>query len=495
MVQPSYINPALRKSPLLQPAIAWIPILALVVLTALCVAAGLGGLLNLLFPAGAFVVAIVLYWRYPVIYVSFAWWLWLITPWVRRMADFNGSGWTDPSPILLTPLLVSFVSGFALIKGQVRLANALPFLLCAISVAYGLLVGLVINEPQAAVLAFINWISPIFLGFHLFSQWRSYPLYRQTLQRSFAWGALVMGIYGVVQFLMAPPWDAAWMADAFTYAGLNSIGQPEPLAIRVFSLSYAPQPFATLMMAGLLLLLAGNSQIKLFAAGFGIISFLLSLARAAWIGLFVSLVIFLPSLKSSVQIRLIGSLLILSLLMVPIVQMEPFASTILPRIEGLTNTSNDVSASDRSEGYQRLAGKAFSDVSGRGLGFVFEDETIGVRDSGLLTLWFSLGWLGAVPYLLGLGLLLFSLFQTVASRFDLFASAARAIAVGTFIQIGLNEITVGVVGAVLWTFLGVGMAARQYHTYQQRLESLGELGASGMSISQDLEQYFMRKGG
>ena len=59
----------------LRPAIAWIAIITFILLTLLCVVARLGMVLNLLFPAGALVVAALLYVRYPLMYVSFTWWL------------------------------------------------------------------------------------------------------------------------------------------------------------------------------------------------------------------------------------------------------------------------------------------------------------------------------------------------------------------------------------------------------------------------------------
>ncbi|KPQ36248.1 MAG: O-antigen ligase like membrane protein [Phormidesmis priestleyi Ana] len=453
----------------LRPAIAWIAIITFILLTLLCVVARLGMVLNLLFPAGALVVAALLYVRYPLMYVSFTWWLWFLAAWVRRLADFYGAGWTDPSPILLAPLLATMISAITFLRCIRHPTVGLPFLLCIASVAYGFLVGMLLNSPQTVLLSFVGWSAPVFFGFHLFTHWQHYPHYRQTLQRTFLWGVVVMGGYGIVQYLFAPPWDQFWLAQALIHDGFNSAGVPEPLGIRVFSTLNAPQPFAGIMMAGVLLMLTTTSKLQPLAATLGAIAILLSLARSAWIGLIVGLLVLIPSLKSSLQIRLIGGLLALLLLIVPIVQIEPFASTILPRVQGLSNTQ-DVSIQDRTTGYQQLLGEAFSDITGRGLGFSLENNSIGSRDSGILSLWFSLGWLGSLPYLTGICLLLLSLFQTPVSRFDLFASAARAIAVGTFLQIGLNIITAGQLAMVLWAFLGIGMAARQYHTYHQRLQ-------------------------
>ena len=84
---------------------------------------------------------------------------------------------------------------------------------------------------------------------------------------------------------------------------------------------------------------------------------------------------------------------------------------------------------------------------------------------------FSLGWFGTIPYLGGIMLLLFKLFQGSEGRFDTFAGAARAIAVSSFlVQIGLNPLTMGSFAMVLWGFVGVGMAAHKYYLYQRTVE-------------------------
>ena len=466
---------ATNHFPLLQPAVAWLPILGFIALSVACLVANLGTVLNLVFPAGAFLIAIFLYWRYPLMYVSFVWWIWFLSAWVRRLADYYGADWTNPSPVLLAPLLVTLVSGLSFLKCLTKPSAGLPFLLCAAGVAYSAFVGLVLNSPQAAIVDLLGWMPPIFFGFFLFSQWRDYPLYRKTTQRTFFWGLVVMGGYGIVQYLVAPAWDQHWMTNTLIYENFMTVGDPEPLKIRVFSTLNAPQSFGSIMMAGLLLVLTMSGSRQLFGGSLGAIATLLSLARSAWLSLIAALLVFVPSIKQSFQIRLMASLLVLLLALVPVVQMEPFASAILPRIQGLTNTSDDISARERTEGYQRLLGQAFSSVAGRGMGFVVEDDSIGSRDSGVLSLWFNLGWLGALPYLVGVGLLFYSLFTTVASRFDLFASAARAIAAGTFAQVGFNVITTGQFGAVLWAFLGLGLAARQYYTATRQQNSLQDL--------------------
>jgi len=448
-----------------QPAIAWIGILGLAIITALGTFAGAGSLLRLLFPAGAFAVGLLLYFRYPILYIGFTWWLWFITPLVRRLIDYQ-SGWQDPSPVLLAPPLVTMICGLTLFRHlpTAYSRGGLPFLMCFTSVFYGFMLSLVKSSVAGGLLALLDWLPPLLFGFHLSVNWRQYLAYRQNLQRTFLWGVLVMGAYGLWQYLTAPLWDRFWLENA----GSLVFGQPEPMGIRVWSTMNSPQPFAAVMVAGLILLLSNKETLKFAATGVGYLSFLLSLARAGWVSWMASLLVYISSLKSYLQMRLFIALTVMVMLVAPLVAVEPLASEIVPRLASLSETKDDGSYKARAAGYSELLDAALLETLGEGLAFQLQSGSLGSRDSGVLTLMFSLGWLGTLPYLTGLFLMLYTLFQTTASQLDEFALAARAIALGLLAQIGLNVSMLGVSGMVLWGFLGIGLSAAKYNTQLQR---------------------------
>ena len=447
----------------LKPAPAWMAILGFTLFSALCLVVK-AGLLRIAFPGGAFLVGLFLYGRYPLLYLGFTWWIAFLAPWVRRMVDHQ-SGWVDPSPILLAPFLVMLVTIVTLLRSLPRATRqgGLPFILAFVGVIYGFLVGLIKYPPMAVAVPMLNWFTPILFGFHLFVNWRSYPSYRQSLERIFLWGVLVSGTYGVYQYLVAPQWDRFWLVNS----NASAFGTPEPLGIRVFSIMNSPGPFATVMLAGLMLLLSGKGNLRFFASGVGYLSFLLSLVRSAWLGWAVAMLTFLPSLKPKLQMRLVVTIVVMALCIIPLINLDPFADTIGARLQSLTNTKGDVSYSQRSEGYAETLSLAFSQFLGQGLGFVLEGTSLGSNDSGILSMFFSLGWFGTIPYLGGIILLLFSLFQSIDIRADAFASAARAISLGVFAQIGLGSVTLALSGVVFWGFAGMALAASQYHRYQR----------------------------
>jgi len=96
-----------------------------------------------------------------------------------------------------------------------------------------------------------------------------------------------------------------------------------------------------------------------------------------------------------------------------------------------------------------------------------------ILDSGVLEMLFTLGWLGTIPYISGIALLLFNLWQSSDGRFDPFIGAARAISTGAIVQIVFGNMLIGIAGMIFWGFLGIGMAGIKYYQHQRiaRLES------------------------
>ncbi|MBD2022476.1 O-antigen ligase domain-containing protein [Leptolyngbya sp. FACHB-36] len=442
---------------------SWFAIAALVALTALCLLVRVGGVLRLVFPAGCFVVGSFLYVYNPTLYVGFTWWVWFLSPWVRRLVDVQ-AGWVDPSPLLLAPFLTTLVTIVTLVRylPGTYSRGGLPFLLALLGVVYGFLVGLINAPITATIVPLLNWLTPILFGFHLFAHWRDYPQYRDTLQRTFLWSVLVMGTYGVVQYLTAPAWDRFWLSNQETLV----FGTPEPLSIRVFSTMNSPQPFAFVLAAGLLLVFSGQGTSRFFGAIVGYLSFLLSLARSAWLGWAVSLLWLIPALKPRLQIRVILSLLVLVLLVFPLTTIEPFSNVIQTRLQTLGDVGSDTSYAARSQGYSEALGIALNQVLGQGLGSTLPSDSLGSNDSGVLSLLFTLGWLGTLPYVAGLGLLLFYGAGNSMPQTDTFGKTAQAIVLGALAQIGLNNVMLGVFGMVLWSFLGMTIAAQRYGCHQ-----------------------------
>lgn len=443
----------------LQPQAAWMAILGLLLITTLCLLAGLGKVLNIIFPAGSLAVGLFLYLRYPILYVGFTWWVFFLTPFIRRVSDFR-SGFTDPSPMLLAPPLVAMVTIVTFYRNLPKAyeQGGLPFILSAMGVFYGFLVGMINGSPVPAIVSIMSWVSPILFGFHLFVNWRDYPSYRQNIQRTFLWCVLVTASYGVYQYLVAPEWDRFWLIQTKLY---TSMGKPEPLGLRVWSTMNAPLQFGIVMLAGNILLFIGQGTLRIPALAVGILSILLTSVRTVWGGFIIALITLLVSLKGGVQIRLIAFILTIVLCVLPLSTVEPFSQVIQSRITSLSNVKDDQSAKDRANLYGTTLNLALSEVIGKGNG------TLQPIDSGIIELLLTLGWMGAIPYIGGLLLIFYSLSQGSKPKSDPFASAARAIVFGFLPMLAGSNVIIGISGMVFWGFLGLGMAANKHYQHQR----------------------------
>jgi hypothetical protein len=314
-------------------------------------------------------------------------------------------------------------------------------------------------------------LAPVLLGFHVFAQWRMYPDYRRNLTRVFVWGVLVMGSYGIIQFLFLPEWDKSWLIAT----ELTSQGIPEALGVRVWSTMNSVEPFGAFMAAGLLVVLSASGSAQIPAIIVGFLAFLLTAMRAAWLAWLIGVLAQAKSLKSSLQIRLIAMFLALALLLVPLATMEPFSEMIAERVSTFSNLSEDGSIEARQNTYQEIAGQAITEFVGGGLGAANErvdrtDAASGI-DSAILTMLLNLGWIGTSFYLGGLLLIVFTIFRNTTTNLDPFVAAAHAVVISAIVRIPVNDPISGVSGVILWLFLGVSMAARMYYQSTQSTQS------------------------
>ena len=215
---------------------------------------GAGGFLNYLFPVSAFFLAIRFYYRYPIQYFSLVWWMWFLSPLVRRLVDFQDV-YREPSPVLLAPALVTLVSALTLLgKFPKRGTDEIYMYAIAIAgISYGMCVG-IINYPIVAVgVKSLKWLLPVIFGYHIYFNWDRYPAFKEALDATFTWGIAVMGSYGIYQYRSAREWDGKWLVNS---GMLGFQGLPEPFGIRVWSTMDSGEPFAAVMAGGLVFLLS-----------------------------------------------------------------------------------------------------------------------------------------------------------------------------------------------------------------------------------------------
>lgn len=447
---------------------AWFAIWCFVFVVALPLLVGLGKPVIFLFPVGAFALALFLYYESPDLYIGFVFWIFFLCPLIRRLIDYR-SGYITPGPWGFTSVLVTTVSLISVFRylPTAHKRGGLPFVLSLSAVGYACLVGITQNPMNAVVNGTLSWICPIAFSFHLFTRWRDYPQIKATLLKTFLWGTLAIGVYGVLQYVFAPPWEQFWLnaVDA------GSFGKPIPFGIRVMSSSGSPQAFAGLMLVGLIVVFCeATNPISYVASGFGYITLILSMARAVWLSAAISIPLFLLSLKPSYQIRMIAVLLgIFMIVATALLSWDSVYDQFQARFTSFLNVEEDVSFNARTAGYQALWNIAVVQFLGRGIGFTTRgfETSIGANDSSLFPLIFTFGWLGLLFYMGGFLMILTKLMQIPEARTDIFIGACRMVALCVLFQSGFNSVFGGSIGLLMWSFSAMGLAGHKYYRAQK----------------------------
>jgi hypothetical protein len=424
------------------------------------------------YPAFALAVATLLYWISPAHYLAFVWWLLFLSPFVRRIVDFHLS-WNWANPINLSPLLAAAVCVLS-IRLAARKGNELtfvPLLLIATAILFGYIVGLQNVGFVTASYAAFNWLTPPILCFHVACHYRNFQEFREILTRTFIWGGLIIGAYGIVQYFYLPRWDAEWMIRS----QIGSIGLPFPYYVRVFSTMNSPSPFASAMMAAVIIILNTRHKLRWFAAPPVLVSLLLSIVRTAWGGLGIAWLYTVVRLRSSATVRQLlvsGCVLVAAL---PLLAVDSVSNMVNQRFESLLRLTDDTSYVARADLYQGVVTAVSKNFVGNGLGASGTATKLnnqgsmaeyGDFDSGLLEIPFNLGWPGAFLYTVGVLWLVCAglLHGRSGGSNHQWNAACGGIVVGTLSESFLtNSLNAGV-GMIFWCFLGMLLAEKAFRT-------------------------------
>lgn len=158
--------------------------------------------------------------------------IWAVAPELRRFADWYEGVYHSVSLLSLAPLLTGATLAIPVLKEihRIRKSSTRIILLFSVALAYGALIGLAKNGI-GSVYDLANYIVPLLL-IPFFAVTRFKPKDIDRLLYAFANIAVLVAIYGIIQYLTVPPWDAFWMRNA----DMMSIGTPYPLKFASFPL-------------------------------------------------------------------------------------------------------------------------------------------------------------------------------------------------------------------------------------------------------------------
>jgi hypothetical protein len=427
-------------------------------------AAHQGGPARVVYLLGGLMVGWRLLHRSPAAYVGFVFWLWVLTAFVRRVADLYAT-WQDPSMVLLTPYLVTSLwlgpYVWRWLQGRTRAAERPQgretFLLAAAGVAIGIPFGF-IAFPYMAILETLNYLTPLVLGWYIATQSGQVREIERQVVTTFRYAALVTGAYGIYQFTTAPPWDALWMINT----EMGSIGKPEPFVLRVFSTMHSPGVLGPFLVIALVIWLGKPRVRDLPAVGVAGTTLLLSQVRAAWMGLLIGAMFVVASLKPAQQLRVGVAVALAVILAGPLLVTPEMMEVFNTRMETFEDLEGDTSGRARITGHSLALDFITRRPLGVGIGQF--DETISryisSRDSTFVSSLVQFGVLGSLLYFFALWLVAVKVWKYYRRAASAEGTALACGGLGLLSLLPLGVVTAGPSGMCLWLVAGLAVADR-----------------------------------
>lgn len=448
---------------------AWSAVATFSLYVTIAILGGGGRALTLTFPLGCLLVAGFAYVRSPATYVSFVFWTWLLTPFLRRVFDLR-FGYHPASLLLVGPVLATAVAGFTLLRRaqSMRSTTYVPFMLAMLALLYSYTVGLIQHSVVAATYDLLNWGGPLLFGLHLALEWRQFPRMRSVIIKVALWGLVVTTTYGLWQFVDPPAWDRVWVVNAEMF----SVGVPVPFLIRVFSTMNAPGPFAAFLVFAVLIGLSGSQRWKFLALALGLTVLLLTKTRSAWGAFLVGALILQLKQPLRALPRQWIALAVILLIAAPAITHPRVLKAVSGRAASLSEIGADRSYRERmqitnyvvSQVKRNLAGEGLGQLGGAGKLQVPNGRKVEVTalDSGALEVFSVMGWMGGALFALAvLGTLLSALRERRARR-DEATNGGSAAVVALLTLSFFGNVFSGAAGIMFWSAVGLATAGRSY---------------------------------
>lgn len=436
---------------------------AFVVMAGSALAASLGGARAV--EVGLPLIAVVLAMCFLVLrryadYLEFTIWLWLITPGVRRIVDLH-AGYHQLSLVLLTAPLVSLLSLFSVRswRRQVDRRVAALFVLTAVVLGYGVMVSLAKSGLSSTAAGIADWAAPFALAAAvLLLPFRETELIA-VLTRVVRGGLIVLSVYAIFQWIVAPPWDVAWLQNVSGVA--TSFGRGEAYQIRSFSTLNSPGPFA-LVVGWLLVIHAGLPRWRFgwAATSLGLVALALSQVRSAW--LITTLALVLLTWRGRARV-MAGIRLTVTLVIVIAALGGPFLLSIEQRAQSISSGSSDASLTARVAFQLNVLPGLLRDPSGAGIGATgagsrqFDQSSFANTDSGYVSLLKSFGNCFTILFTLILIVALFSFYRR-ARRTSALVTALAAVSLLVPVGMLFGDVMTSVSGVFTW--LGIALCGR-----------------------------------
>ncbi len=428
-------------------------IIGFVLFTLLMVLAHGGALLNFAFPLLATSLAGALYIYRRSTYIAFTWWIWLFSPEVRRLVDFQ-THYHTISPVMLSPLLVTSFALIAIIRQPRILAHRsiFPFTLIAFVTFLAFVIGVFTGGFLPSFYTWGSWLEPLFFGIFLTADTSLIQENRRAILGAAIIGLFIVAGYGIYQFFHLPPWDAAWL----TNSKLTSEGSAYAEQVRIFGPLNDSGSFAAVLAASLVFMFVAKGPLRIAAGALGFPALLLSSERQFWGAWVIASAFVAWRVSGKARLRIISIGVIVAAIAVPILSVGPVSTLVTKRFATLSNVQNDHSAQGRAAIYESFFITAITQPIGAGFGTlgVAAKLTTGQNvdfDSGLLELPFTFGWVGSIVFLWAIVQIALRILANYLKSRDPITSAASGLFFALLAVLLFGQVFAGAIGMIVWT--------------------------------------------
>lgn len=311
----------------------------------------------------------------------------VFTPELRRLVDWRGN--FDPlNAFAVIPLLMLCPIAALAYRRRARLrggAFVFATLTWTAGFAYAAFVAAAHGAPLQALFAVGQFCLPLTVGVWLMTRDETMEVAHERLARWLTIFGTIAGAYGIFQYIVAPPWDTAWMQNI----DAESFGVPTRFGIRVFGVLNGPGVFALFLGAVILFglpYLRMRNWLNMSSLVVMIVALLLSLVRSAWLAVFVGVAIFV--VLSPKRLQAIASLGLVAVVcgagVFCILLASPDASLserITGRFTTLSDIAEDPSAVERRATALRAFQQGMDEPAGAGLGLTGGSTKLGGSDA------------------------------------------------------------------------------------------------------------------
>lgn len=292
--------------------------------------------------------------------------MWVIAPEIRRLADWYLGYYVPVSLISLLPLIVTGMLLIPLLHGGIPESKQARSIIAAflIPFLYAACIGLLLNKA-AGLYSMLTAIAPLLILIYLVSN----PLeqeHKDGFMRVYSTIAVLVSIYGWIQYVYLPPWDLLWMQGA----RMISLGTAEPMQFRVFSTLNSTGPLAVYLVSALIPMVVNRK----WRGPFGLVGILVilsalavTLVRSAWITLIAGVLAYLLMARGASRIRIMLTLSLVAGTAMLALPFLPNADKLTDRVGTLGSLHEDSSFNARI----RLALYAVPEIVKQPLGMGF----------------------------------------------------------------------------------------------------------------------------